>query len=65
MEDEMKKSKMNYGKRPLWQWFEIYIVIGGVLYAGVYYFVLGRKNVYSTSQVSNSVSQQQMPSFGY
>ena len=27
-----------YGKRPLWQWIVLYVVIGGIVYAGIYYF---------------------------
>jgi hypothetical protein len=26
-----------YGKRPIWQWVLIYAVVGGAVYAGVYY----------------------------
>lgn len=32
-----------YGKRPLWQWLVIYLVIGGLIYAAIYYFYFGRK----------------------
>jgi len=28
-----------YGKRPVWQWILIYLVIGGLLYWLVYYFM--------------------------
>jgi hypothetical protein len=27
-----------YGKRPMWQWIALYVVIGGIVYAAVYYF---------------------------
>ena len=30
-------------KRPLWQWLVIYLIIGGLIYAAIYYFYLGRK----------------------
>lgn len=33
----------SYGKRPLWQWIIIYLVIGGVIYAAIYYFFLAGK----------------------
>src|SRR5690349_14158254 len=33
-----------YGKRPLWQWILLYLVIGGIIYALVYYFVLAKRN---------------------
>lgn len=32
-----------YGKRPLWQWILLYLVIGGIIYAGIYYFFLKNK----------------------
>lgn len=32
-----------YGKRPLWQWILLYVIIGGIIYAGVYYFYLSKK----------------------
>src|SRR5258708_30432763 len=32
-----------YGKRPLWQWVLIYVIIGGIIYAGIYYFVITKK----------------------
>lgn len=27
-----------YGKRPMWQWVLIYLVVGAVVYGGVYYW---------------------------
>jgi hypothetical protein len=48
MEEEKKQD--GYGKRPLWQWVLLYIVIGVVIYGAVYYFVLGKNSKgYSTS----------------
>ena len=32
-----------YGKRPLWQWIVLYVIIGGVIYAAFYYFVIAKK----------------------
>lgn len=41
MEENTEGSeKSGYGKRPLWQWILIYLVIGGIIYALIYYFVL-------------------------
>ena len=37
-------SPTGYSKRPLWQWLVIYLLIGGLVYAAVYYFYLGRKD---------------------
>ncbi len=36
-----------YGKRPLWQWIVFYLAIGGIIYAGVYYFFLAKKGGYN------------------
>lgn len=35
------------GKRPLWQWLAMYLIIGAVIYALVYYFVYARRSGYS------------------
>lgn len=40
--DEDNKT-MNYGKRPLWQWIALYVVVAIVIYGLVYYFVLAKK----------------------
>jgi hypothetical protein len=34
--------KKGYGKRPVWQWIVIYLIIGGILYAGVAYWYIHR-----------------------
>lgn len=36
-----------YGKRPLWQWILIYVVIGGIVYAGIYYFFMSKNGGYN------------------
>jgi len=38
MEPQNKPGK-GYGKRPLWQWIVLYIVIGIIVYGAIYYFV--------------------------
>ncbi len=51
MENEEKKS--DYGKRPLWQWIALYVIIGVLIYGAIYYFVLAKNNganVYNQSQ---------------
>ncbi len=47
-----------YGKRPLWQWIVIYLIIGLVVYVGVYYFVFAKKGGYNygNSQQTNPTS---------
>jgi hypothetical protein len=39
--EEQKSS--GYGKRPLWQWIALYLVVAVVIYGVVYYFVLAKK----------------------
>ena len=39
-----------YGKWPLWQWIFIYIVIGGIIYALLYYFILAKNGDYANLQ---------------
>lgn len=33
-----QKSSKGYGKRPLWQWIVLYVIVGGILYYLVYLF---------------------------
>lgn len=40
MADYQAPEKSGYGKRPWWFWVLLYVVIGGILYAGIYYFFL-------------------------
>ncbi len=37
----------SYGKRPLWQWIVIYIIVGGIVYALIYYFFFAGRGGYS------------------
>lgn len=53
-----------YGKRPLWQWILLYVVLGAVVYGVVYYFVFAKKDSpiyniqgqYPTPQVTTPTS---------
>jgi len=51
-------NNYGYGKRPLWQWILIYVVIGGIIYGLVYYFVFAKNGGYSYSPTN---SQQSTP----
>lgn len=44
---KMNNKSYGYGKRPLWQWILLYVVIGGLIYGAVYYFFLAGKGSYS------------------
>jgi hypothetical protein len=49
-------EESGYGKRPMWQWVLIYLVIGAIVYGLIYYFVLGKKGNYNMG--GNSSNQQ-------
>jgi hypothetical protein len=49
MDPAKMPSNSGYGKRPLWQWVLLYIIIGGVIYGLVYYFVFAESR--GTEQV--------------
>jgi Leucine-rich repeat (LRR) protein len=59
MEDNYNKNSSGYGKRPLWQWIVLYIVIGGIAYVLIYYFFFTKNNgyTYNPSQSNNTVTQ--------
>jgi len=60
---EEKKKGYGYGKRPMWQWIVIYLVIGALVYGVVYYFFLAKKGGYSTPS-SGSSSQSAPYNYG-
>ena len=49
MEPTENKAPSAYGKRPLWQWLVLYVIIGAVVYGLVYYFLLAKKGGYNVS----------------
>lgn len=51
-----KPSGKGYGKRPLWQWIVIYLVAGGIIYYGIYYFAIAKKGGYSSTSNTNTSS---------
>ncbi|MBI2310104.1 hypothetical protein HYU89_04380 [Candidatus Collierbacteria bacterium] len=53
-----EKNSDGYGKRPLWQWVLLYIVIGGVIYGLIYYFVFAKKGGYNYSGSNSQNSSQ-------
>lgn len=57
MEDSPQQG-YGYGKRPLWQWVVIYLIIGGIVYGLVYYFVFARKGGYSASDFQPQTPSQ-------
>jgi plastocyanin len=55
--EQTTEQDKDYAKRPLWQWIVIYILIGGFVYAGVYYLLLAKKGGYNYNQQGQYQSQ--------
>src|SRR5581483_7787960 len=36
-------AEKGYGKKPLWQWILIYVVVAAIVYGAIYYLFLGHK----------------------
>ena len=47
--------KKGYGKRPLWQWVVIYVVVGAIVYGAIYYFAYAKK--YTTTNGNQNTSK--------
>jgi hypothetical protein len=58
-ETTVETKTEGYGKRPLWQWILIYLIIGGLIYYAVYYFAFANKGGYSSTQSTSG--QQSTP----
>lgn len=59
MEEQQTEVKSAYSKRPLWQWILLYVVIGGLIYAGIYFAFLHKGN--SSYSYNNSTSSAAKP----
>lgn len=60
--EEQIEGKSAYGKRPLWQWVLLYVVIGGLIYAVIYFAFLHKGNSqysYNTSSTSATKTTNQ------
>lgn len=52
-----------YGKRPLWQWILIYVVVGAIVYGLIYYFVLAKKGGSNLYSGTSAPSTQTAPGY--
>ena len=41
--DDVTETGNAYSKRPLWQWILLYVILGSIIYAVIYYFVFANK----------------------
>ncbi|MBI3342105.1 hypothetical protein HY024_03195 [Candidatus Curtissbacteria bacterium] len=48
----------SYGKRPLWQWIVIYVIVGAVAYGLIYYFVFAKNGSSYTNNTGGNQLQQ-------
>ncbi len=61
MEETAESSSGGYSKRPLWQWLVIYVILGAIIYGGIYYFFLGNKGYNYNKSSSNYSYPSQSP----
>jgi len=54
-------EKKLYGKRPIWQWVAIYVVIGSIVYGAIYFFFLNKGYSYNNASYSSQQIQKQNP----
>jgi predicted lipoprotein with Yx(FWY)xxD motif len=53
-----QKDGYGYGKRPMWQWILLYVVVGGIIYYGIYYFMFGKNGGYAPAPVNPNTTTQ-------
>lgn len=57
MEENQKKE--SYGKKPLWLWILIYVILAAIIYAAVYYFFFAKSgSTYNAPTNQNSSAQK-------
>lgn len=47
MPEQNNSQKNGYGKRPLWQWIVLYVVVGAIVYAVIYWLFFAQSGGYS------------------
>jgi len=52
-----------YGKRPMWQWVLIYLIVGGLIYGLVYYLYLSKKGTSPYGTTSSQTVNQNTVSY--
>ncbi len=65
MAGQYQNGGYGYGKRPMWQWIVLYLVVGGLIYYAIYYFAFASKgkSLYGTTPtVTTSTAQTATPS---
>jgi len=58
----MAEYEKGYGKKPLWQWILIYLIIGAIVYAVVYYFVIAKRGGY-VAPTNNTPANSSAPTY--
>ncbi len=65
MEETTEPKKEEYSKsyraRPMWQWIVIYLIIGGLIYGAIYYFMYAGKGYKMESATNESMNKMGEP----
>lgn len=56
MDEEQQSVQSSYAKRPLWQWILLYVVIGGIVYAIIYFAFFHKQNPYTYKPSAQSAA---------
>lgn len=51
-----EENNYGSGKKPLWQWVIIYLIIGALVYGAIYYFVLAKPAPATNQQTTTTTS---------
>ena len=61
MNTQQKQSLNGYGKRPLWQWIIFYVIVGGLIYALIYYFIIAKHGGYGSTTYRSPSTNTTVP----
>ncbi len=53
MEETVPQKSNGYGKRPLWQWIVLYVIVGVIVYGLIYYFFFAKTGSFNYNQTGN------------
>jgi hypothetical protein len=53
-DDKQHEKGEGYGKRPWWFWALVYVVVGGIVYAGIYYAYATHHSTSGATSTHNS-----------
>ena len=69
VQQEQPKDKTDYGKgygkRPLWQWILLYVIVGAIVYGAIYYFVFAKNGGYNSDNANYNYNTNSNYNYNY